>query len=58
MWEIVVVVLIVGMGLYLTGRSMMRARIRDGTGGCAGCSGRTVCGVTPDRNGDQRAEGT
>ncbi len=46
MWEVVVVIFIVGLALYFMGRSTvrsLRSREKDGCGGCAGCGGADMC---------------
>jgi hypothetical protein len=39
MWEIMTVVVIVGVVVFFSGRSLVRSLRGDAKGGCAGCAG-------------------
>ena len=56
MWEVVVAIVIVGVALYFSARSLLRSlRGGDEAGHCAGCAG---CSLASSCKPDEREERT
>lgn len=56
MWEVIVIVALVGTALYFTGRALVRSLRDDGQAGCCGrCPGcsRAAASCEPDATGKE-----